>query len=182
MTTPQEKAKENYRKKTKHVGLEFNIETEGRLLQKLEANEPKATYIKKLILDDIEKDMLTCTWEETAADIKEGIIKRTQAEWGYTLSLYEYENEVILVSGWRELYDGTHFKWQEDARDISPEWMREFTVLGFDPRMNDDVEMPEDDGELLEIIDADALIDGYMAEQGFVVFKYDRKVPVARTS
>ena len=52
-TEAQIKAKKEYRKKTKQIAIEFNIETEKEILDHILSQENKSRYIKDLIKNDI---------------------------------------------------------------------------------------------------------------------------------
>ena len=54
MTEAQKRAKDNYRKKCKKITIEF-YPTEADLLEHLEKQPQKQTYIKNLIREDIKK-------------------------------------------------------------------------------------------------------------------------------
>jgi hypothetical protein len=53
LTEAQKRAKKKYRKKVKSITIEF-YPTEMLLIEQIEKNEPKQTYIKNLIRKDIE--------------------------------------------------------------------------------------------------------------------------------
>ena len=52
-TEAQIRAKKNYRKKTKQITIEFNIETEKEILNHILSQDNKSRYIKDLIKNDI---------------------------------------------------------------------------------------------------------------------------------
>lgn len=52
-TEAQIKAKKEYRKKTKQIAIEFNIESEKEILDHILSQENKSRYIKDLIINDI---------------------------------------------------------------------------------------------------------------------------------
>lgn len=54
MTEAENRAKRNYRKKTKSITIEF-YPTEFDLFEYLETQEQKRTYIKNLIREDMKK-------------------------------------------------------------------------------------------------------------------------------
>lgn len=54
-TEAQQKAKNNYRKKTKHVAIELNTETESDLIEYIYSLDNKQSYIKELIRKDMKE-------------------------------------------------------------------------------------------------------------------------------